>query len=101
MGPRSVYETARMRHSLPGGSRLHGRAASRRGMAEAGMSNGWRIRRLPRAPVAATRAATARVDERPGIADRWVTCGDLRYHYRVAKSDCGRATPLVPVHGLG
>ncbi|MGI8855563.1 MAG: alpha/beta fold hydrolase [Thermomicrobiales bacterium] len=39
--------------------------------------------------------------ERTLLADRWLHCGNLRYHYRIAAPTGGEGTPLVLVHGLG
>jgi 2-hydroxy-6-oxonona-2,4-dienedioate hydrolase len=45
--------------------------------------------------------AAARTDCLPAPIDRWLTCGGIRYHYRVAESAGTCGAPLVLVHGLG
>lgn len=37
----------------------------------------------------------------PAIAQRWITAGEIRYHYRVASPAHPTTIPLVLVHGLG
>jgi pimeloyl-ACP methyl ester carboxylesterase len=37
----------------------------------------------------------------PALTSRWLACGSIRYHYRVAGSVDGEGIPLVLVHGLG
>jgi len=47
-------------------------------------------------------APSARANALPVLADRWVKCGSLRYHYRLAEPTSGSGgMPLVLVHGLG
>lgn len=47
-------------------------------------------------------APFARANALPALADRWVECGSLRYHYRLAEPTSGSGgMPLVLVHGLG
>lgn len=46
-------------------------------------------------------SSQSRKDECPLIASRWVTCGGLRYHYRVANGASKDSVPLVLIHGLG
>ena len=46
------------------------------------------------------RVTATDTDRLPVCTSRWVTHGDLRYHYRVAEPS-GGGVPLVLVHGLG
>lgn len=48
-----------------------------------------------------TPVATPRANVLSPLTDRWITCGGLRYHYRIAGPAGGDGMPLVLVHGLG